>query len=172
MLINSSCESPHWDFFPPQVTVLVPEITLLGTRKKIQRKRFTDVTAHNSVHDRKRSCEQGNSDPYLIPLCSSHNPEWVSESCSVMSDSLQPHGLYGPWNSLDQNTEWVAFPFSRGSSQPRDQTYVSCIAGRFFTSWATGKPITLMTDNSQSEVTQKIPAKLIIWVVEISTQCT
>ena len=33
--------------------------------------------------------------------------------------------------------EWVAFPFSRGSSQPRDQTQVSCIAGRFFTSWPT-----------------------------------
>ena len=32
--------------------------------------------------------------------------------------------------------EWVAFPFSRGSSQPRDQTQVSHIAGRFFTSWA------------------------------------
>ena len=33
--------------------------------------------------------------------------------------------------------EWVAFPFSRGSSQPRDQTQVSYIAGGFFTSWAT-----------------------------------
>ena len=32
--------------------------------------------------------------------------------------------------------EWVAIPFSRGSSQPRDWTQVSCIAGRFFTSWA------------------------------------
>ena len=30
--------------------------------------------------------------------------------------------------------EWVAFPFSRGSSQPRDQAQVSHIAGRFFTS--------------------------------------
>ena len=29
--------------------------------------------------------------------------------------------------------EWVAMPFSRGSSQPRDQTQVSSIAGRFFT---------------------------------------
>ena len=36
--------------------------------------------------------------------------------------------------------EWVAFPFSRGSSQPRDWTQVSHIAGGFFTSWATGKP--------------------------------
>ena len=33
--------------------------------------------------------------------------------------------------------EWVAFPFPRGSSQSRDQTQVSHIAGRFFTSWAT-----------------------------------
>ena len=32
--------------------------------------------------------------------------------------------------------EWVAFPFSRGSSQPRDSTQVSRIAGRFFTNWA------------------------------------
>ena len=31
--------------------------------------------------------------------------------------------------------EWVAVPFSRGSSKPRDWTQVSCIAGRFFTSW-------------------------------------
>ena len=29
--------------------------------------------------------------------------------------------------------EWVAYPFSRGSSRPRNQTRVSCIAGRFFT---------------------------------------
>ena len=33
--------------------------------------------------------------------------------------------------------EWVAVPFSRGSSQPRDQTQVFHIAGRFFTSWVT-----------------------------------
>ena len=32
--------------------------------------------------------------------------------------------------------EWVAYPFSRGSSWPRNRTGVSCIAGRFFTSWA------------------------------------
>ena len=32
--------------------------------------------------------------------------------------------------------EWVAIPFSRGSSWARDQTQVSCIAGRFFSIWA------------------------------------
>ena len=33
--------------------------------------------------------------------------------------------------------EWVAVPFSRGSSQPRDQTQVSRITGGFFANWAT-----------------------------------
>ena len=58
-----------------------------------------------------------------------------SESHSAMSDSLRIHGLYIPWNLQARILEWVAFSFSRGSSQPRDQTQVSCLAGRFFTSW-------------------------------------
>ena len=33
--------------------------------------------------------------------------------------------------------EWFAISFSRGSSQPGNRTQVSCIAGRFFTNWAT-----------------------------------
>ena len=33
--------------------------------------------------------------------------------------------------------EWVSIPFSKGSSQHRDWTWVSCIAGKFFTVWAT-----------------------------------
>ena len=56
--------------------------------------------------------------------------ESESESCSVMSDSLQPHALYLQARIL----ELVDFPFSRGSSQPRDGTHVSHIASRFFTS--------------------------------------
>ena len=42
-------------------------------------------------------------------------------------------------DSTDQTRilEWGAFPFSRWSSQPRKWTRVSCIAGRFFTNWAT-----------------------------------
>ena len=99
-----------------------------------------------------------------------------SESLSVMYDSLQPHQLYSPWNSLVQNTgvsslslpqgifpiqgstpglwhwrqilyqlshkgrprilEWVAYPFSSGSSLTRNWTGVSCITGRLFTNWA------------------------------------
>ena len=68
-----------------------------------------------------------------------HSMKW-SESHSVVPDSVIPinyiiHGILQA-----RILEWVAFPFSRGSSQPRDQTQVSHIAGRFFTSWAIGKP--------------------------------
>ena len=102
--------------------------------------------------------------------------ESESESHSVVSNSLWPHGIYSPWNSLGQNTgvgnlcllqgifptqgsnpglpqcrqilyqlshkgsprilEWVAYPFSRVYSCPRNQTQVSYIASRFFTDWA------------------------------------
>ena len=39
-------------------------------------------------------------------------------------------------DSPGKNMEWAVIPSSRGSSQPRDQTQVSYIAGRFFTNWA------------------------------------
>ena len=101
---------------------------------------------------------------------------YSAESHSVVSDSLQPHELYNPYNSPGQNTrvgsrsvlqgifptqgsnpglpycrwipyqlshkgsprilEWVAYPFSSGSSWPRNQTSVSCAAGGFFSNWA------------------------------------
>jgi len=35
--------------------------------------------------------------------------------------------------------EWIAIPFSRGTSEHKDQTLVSYLAGRFFTIWTTGK---------------------------------
>ena len=54
--------------------------------------------------------------------------------------------------------EWVAMPPSRGSSQPRDHTWVpcgSCIASRFFTAETSGKP--LHKYESESEVAQSCP---------------
>ena len=53
-----------------------------------------------------------------------------------------------PWSSASlhwilqaRRLEWVTIPFSRGSFWPRDQTQVSCIAGRFFIVWATREDI-------------------------------
>ena len=58
----------------------------------------------------------------------------VEVSHSVMSDSLQPHGLYSPWNSPDNNTGVGSCSLLQGIFQPKDQTQVSCTAGGFFTS--------------------------------------
>ena len=65
-------------------------------------------------------------------------------TCHLASES-ESHSVMSLWNPLDYTVcgilqarilEWVAFPFSRGSSQPRDRTQVSRIAGGFFTNWA------------------------------------
>ena len=53
--------------------------------------------------------------------------------CNLMDSTVH-------WILLARILKWVAFPFSRGSSQPRDQTQVSRIAGRFFTGEPPGKP--------------------------------
>ena len=55
-----------------------------------------------------------------------------SQSCLTLCDPTD-HTVHGILQA--RILEWVAFPFSRGSSQPRDQTQVSRIAGGFFTSW-------------------------------------
>ena len=53
-------------------------------------------------------------------------------SSTLRSDSLPSEPTGKP-----RILEWVTYPFSRGTSQPRNWTGVSCIAGGFFTSWAT-----------------------------------
>ena len=64
----------------------------------------------------------------------------VSESHWVVSDSFDPmdYTIHGILQA--RILEWVAFPFSRGSSQPRDQTQVSHIAGDSLPAESQGKP--------------------------------
>ena len=54
--------------------------------------------------------------------------------CNPMDCSLPGSSVHGI--SQARILEWVAMSFSKGSSQHRNQTWVSCIAGRFFTVWA------------------------------------
>ena len=58
----------------------------------------------------------------------------VARSCRTLCDPMN-HTVHGIFQA--RILEWVAFPFSRGSSQPKDQIRVSHIASRLFTSWAT-----------------------------------
>ena len=73
--------------------------------------------------------------------------EKVTQLCPTLWDPMDyiVHGILQA-----RILEWVAFLFFRGSSQPRDWTQVSCIAGRFYTSWATREALANKGPSSQS----------------------
>ena len=63
----------------------------------------------------------------------------VAQSCWTLCGSMDcsPPGSFVHGIFQARILEWVAIPFSRGTSQPRDETQVFYIAGRFFSIWAT-----------------------------------
>ena len=89
--------------------------------------------------------------------------------CSVMSESLWLYGLQGARGLASQAPpsiefsrqdipECVALFSSRASSQPRDRTHISCIAGRFFTTAASGKTrLTLIIPST-------VPWREVLWL--------
>ena len=60
---------------------------------------------------------------------------------TILKSSENPFPVHGILQA--RILEWVAIPFSRGSSLPGDQTQVPCIAGRFFTFQATRKALNM-----------------------------
>ena len=80
----------------------------------------------------------------------------VAQSCLTLCNpkDCSPPGSYVHGILQARILEWVAVSFSRGSSWPRDQTWVSCTAGRFFTTWAPREATredTILSEISQSE---------------------
>ena len=62
----------------------------------------------------------------------------VSQSCPTLFDPIDcspPGSSVHRILQAKRIPEWVAIPFSKGSSQPRDRTRISCVGGRFFTVW-------------------------------------
>ena len=98
-----------------------------------------------------------------------------SPSHSVVSNSLWPMDWNLPGFSAHgilqaRTLEWVAIPFSRGSSWPRDWSLVSHIAGRFFTIWATREaplrnlePLPLLSRGLQSSAGDRTPPQSWGW---------
>ena len=79
----------------------------------------------------------------LFVDCQSWSPRdskvLVAQSCSTLFDSMDcnPPGSSAHRILQARILEWVAIPFSRGSSRPWDQTWFSHMAGRFFAIWVT-----------------------------------
>ena len=71
---------------------------------------------------------------FLIAFLPRSSEVKATQSCPTLCDPMAytVHGILQA-----RILEWGSFPFYSRSSQPRDQTWVSCIADRFFTSWAT-----------------------------------
>ena len=104
----------------------------------------------------KEAKRRGQTQQRKSPWCISNNRCEVGASASVGSDcdsvdcnkpGSSVHGILQA-----RILEWATFPFSRGSSWPRDPTWVSSIAGRFFTVWATREAqyeVTLKTNLSK-----------------------
>ena len=95
---------------------------------------FQEIFPTQGLNPRLLHCRQ-------ILYCLSHQGKWKWNH-SVVSNSLWPMDCSLPSSSVHgilqaRILEWVAISFSRGCSQPRDQTWVSRIGGRCFNLWAT-----------------------------------
>ena len=91
------------------------------------------------------------------------------QSCLTLCDPLELSRLLCTWDFSVKNTGVIVISFSRQSCQPRDQTWVSCIAGGFFTHWALRKALA----SSQSRGTMigfVCSGKWLCTVVKLLTQ--
>ena len=83
-----------------------------------------------------RGQDRGKPKPNNVPcLRSGRDGVRESRSCPTLQEPMDYSlaGSSAPGILQARILEWIAMPFSRRSSQPRDQTWVSCIAGGFFT---------------------------------------
>ena len=93
---------------------------------KVPAHKSTDVKTHLYVLKTHQS-------PHLFYIAFACMGAKLLQSCLTLCDTMDcsPPGSSIHEISQARTLEWVAIPFSRGSSRPRDGTYVSCIAGRF-----------------------------------------
>ena len=79
----------------------------------------------------------------LVPPGKPLSHLWCAQPCSTLCSLIDCSLLGSSVHEILQASilEWVVMPSFKGSSQPRNRTWVSCIASRFFTNWATRKAL-------------------------------
>ena len=131
---GSSCHSGNLSYF--HLTLITSAHFLLWMRNTDLGRRKTFEVARGSW-----KLQMTGLDTRKFPIWVPAMGCWLN--CCVCI--LWPHRLYSPLGSSVHGIlqarilDWVAMPFSRGSSRPRDWTWVFCIAGRFFTTEPPGK---------------------------------
>ena len=99
----------------------------------------------SSQSDDYQDCSLIQTDSYVFSIylmTTYYVYEQNTHSCFWLFAALWTIAVHGTLQA--RILEWVIVPFSRASSQPRDRTQISFIAGGFFTSWATREAHTLM----------------------------
>ena len=136
----------HMHFHPCQPIFWFVPINrhLLGTF--IDKEKYEKLNSSNCYYNKGREKFL----PPCISPCSSHFwslsevAQFYLTVCDSVDCSLWGFSVYGIVQA--KILEWVAIYFSRRSSWPRDQTWVSCFAGRLFTILAIGKHLSKCLD--------------------------
>ena len=90
--------------------------------------------------------QRGHSTKWVLMSLSDDMKVKVTQSCPTPCDPMD-YTVHGVLKA--RILEWVAFPFSRGLSQPRNWTGVSCIAGGFFINWAIRQALLMMQHDTK-----------------------
>ena len=133
---------------------------------------------------------------WYLPLSGLFHLVWRSLGPSMLLQMALFHSFYGwvmylvahyvwlfatPWTIVHQAPlsmgilqatilEWIAMPYSSGSSKPRDKTQVSHISGGFFTSWATREALINIIMHSNSLLIDKYCLPKIFWPIWLHDQ--
>ena len=92
---------------------------------------------------------------FLLQCMKVKSESEVTQSCPILRDPMDCIAYQAPPSMgfpRQRILEWVAISFSRGYSWPRDQTWVSCITGGFFTAKPPGKVVSPKINNNNNKV--------------------
>ena len=115
------------------ITWMNLEVIMLSKISQIERQKSHGITYVKSL--KIESWKEAKNRKVVTRVCMWVSAHLCPTLCDIIDSSLPGSSVHGIFEA--RILEWVAIPFSRGSFWPRGQTQVSCIAGRFFTVWAT-----------------------------------
>ena len=119
----------------PTFVVCLSDYTHLNRCEMISHCGFTGIFLIINLHSHVQISIICNSKD--VETCKQPRYQWKSESCSVESDSLWPHGLYSPWISPGQNTGVGSLSLLQGIFPTQGLNPIPLHCRQFFTSWAT-----------------------------------
>ena len=140
---KAGCQSPHLMLFCTSLPLLPPAVSLRTWKIQSTWHRFliftigmVTICATFIEGIRFSNASKCFAQCLLLSECSVCAC-WLLSQVQVFVTPWSPPGSFVHGLLQSRILEWIAIPFSRGSSQPRDQIHIFCVAGKFFPIWAT-----------------------------------